>query len=271
MEKQKCRNKFLMADPYYYKVVYKINPWMIPEKWNQLECYAIDSWKKLVSFIKEIGGKITILPSYYDVPDFVFTANLGIILDNKILLSKFKYKERQKEEKYFKEWAEKQNWQIQEQEYIQEGAGDCIYDPYRQMFWFGYGQRSNEKAKYLISYYFDKPLTSLELINPNFYHLDTCFCPLPNGEILYYPKAFSKKSLVRLKEVEKDFLIEINDEEAFLFSANAICIDRTIIIGNTSNRLKKILQNKRYEIKEIDTKPFIMSGGSVACLTLKLN
>jgi len=36
----------------------------------------------------------------------------------------------------------------------------------------------------------DIEVLSLRLMDERFYHLDTCFCPLNGGYLLYYPQAF---------------------------------------------------------------------------------
>ncbi|MGB8733940.1 MAG: hypothetical protein WCC99_22005 [Candidatus Sulfotelmatobacter sp.] len=47
---------------------------------------------------------------------------------------------------------------------------------------------------------FSREVIPLRLVDPRFYHLDTCFCPLSNGEVMYYPAAFDPESQKRIQD-----------------------------------------------------------------------
>jgi N-dimethylarginine dimethylaminohydrolase len=78
-----------------------------------------------------------------------------------------------------------------------EGAGDAIYDPLRKLMWMGWGQRSSRAAHHTIEQAFGIPTLSLELVSPQFYHLDTAFCLLSGGDILCHPAAFTERAASR--------------------------------------------------------------------------
>ena len=65
----------------------------------------------------------------------------------------------------------------------------------------------------------------LELVDPRFYHLDTCFCPLAPDMALYYPGAFDEygRSVLQRRIAR---LIEVVAEEAVSFSCNAVVVGR---------------------------------------------
>jgi len=58
----------------------------------------------------------------------------------------------------------------------------------------GYGHRSTLEATRYISRWLAVEVLPLKLVDSRFYHLDTCFCPLENGYIMYYPAAFDQES-----------------------------------------------------------------------------
>ena len=123
------------------------------------------------------------------LPDMVFTANAGLALGKKFVLSRFLPRERQGEEPVFKKWFKKQGFDILElpADLPFEGAGDALLDPARGCLWAGYGFRSELAAHPRLAEWLNIEVISLRLIDPRFYHLDTCFCPLENGAVLYYP------------------------------------------------------------------------------------
>ncbi len=83
---------------------------------------------------------------------------------------------------------------------VQEGAGDCIWDASRGVFWAGYGPRSDVGALAEIANCFGVPVLGLELATEHYYHLDTCFCALPGGEVALLSAARSRRALGALIE-----------------------------------------------------------------------
>ncbi len=196
-----------------------------------------------------------------------------------MLLARFRYKERQPEEKYFAQYFDKtkETGLIKAvgefpQGLLQEGAGDCIWDSHRQFFWAGYGPRSSKEAAAYIQEYYGKEVVALELLSSRFYHLDLSLSALANGEVLYYPDAFSAASQKSIQErIPADKLIALDQEDAFNFVCNLVNVGEKIVISRCSNKLKNILQEKGYSIVDTPVDKFGLAGGSVCCLTLKLD
>jgi N-dimethylarginine dimethylaminohydrolase len=119
---------------------------------------------------------------------------------------------------------------------------------------------------------FDKPVQPLALASERFYHLDTCFCPLSGGEVLYYPPAFDARSerAVRDRVAAQD-LIVASDEDAARLCVNAVCIGRTVIMAKAPERLKAVLGERGYRVVEVDLAPFLLAGGAAFCMTLRLD
>jgi len=113
---------------------------------------------------------------------------------------------------------------------------------------------------------------ALELASPRFYHLDTCFCPLSGGEVLYYPPAFTPASLAEIRRrIPASQLIEASDADAAALCVNAVSIGRTIVMARAPAALKRKLETRGYRVAEVDLAPFILSGGAAFCLTLRLD
>jgi len=58
-----------------------------------------------------------------------------------------------------------------------EGAGDAIWDATRQLFWTGFGQRSDKAAANAIARFFGHDAVAFGAGHPALYHLDTCSAP----------------------------------------------------------------------------------------------
>lgn len=274
---------YLMTDESHFEVSYKINPWMTPDAWRKDEVRnrteARRCWKALEQALKDHGATVIVMEGAPGLPDMVFPANSAIVLNRRALIARFRYHERQGEERHFEAQFDRlmelgliDDLAHMPKGYWQEGAGDCIWDASRQLFWAGFGPRSSFEAVAEIKTFFEVPIRTLELVSGRFYHLDTCFIPLSGGEILYYPPAFSKPSLAAIREcVPSDALIEASEEDAARFAVNAVNIGKSIVMAEPSARLAGQLKERGYTVTPLDLSPFIMAGGAAYCMTLRLD
>ncbi len=273
----------LMTDPAHFDVRYAINPWMRPGDWLLDEAghrrSARLAWDALRGALLDAGARIEVMSGAAGWPDMVFPANAAVVLDGRALLARFRCAERRGEEAYFRSGFEAlvRRGAIREvvelpRGLVQEGAGDCIWDATRGMFWAGYGPRSDAEAAREAARVFGREVVALELATPRFYHLDTCFCPLSGGEILYFPPAFTPQALRRIRDrVAADQLIEAAPDAAAAFCVNAVSLGRDVVMAEAPQRLRAVLTERGYRVREVDLAPFILSGGGAFCMTLRLD
>jgi N-dimethylarginine dimethylaminohydrolase len=273
----------LSCRPAYFDVNYKINPWMRPAEWQTSRQKLLDTatfgWQKMHDLFIHMDFVMEGLEPEPGVPDLVFTANSAVVLDGKALLSRFRFAERQPEEVINKRYFEraKERGLIKEIASLparlkQEGAGDCVWDKTRRLFWAGYGPRSDKEATQFIGDYFGTEVVQLELATSEFYHLDVSLCALGGGHVMYYPGAFSEKSQAVLKErIGANFAIEVDREDAELFALNAVAIGSRIVLADCSKKLEEKLKERGYEVFRVPVGVFNMAGGSVWCLALRLD
>jgi N-dimethylarginine dimethylaminohydrolase len=209
----------------------------------------------------------------------VFTANAAVVLDRKAVLSRFRYPERRGEEAPF----ERGFRALQRRDLIDtveklpgdlvlEGAGDCVWDRTRNMFWMGYGPRSDRDAAGPIKDVFGVDTVALELADARFYHLDTALCPLSRGEIMFVPAAFTREGLARIHErVAPAKRIEVPMEDACRLAANAVCVGGTVVASNCGAHLRRQLVERGYRVTTTPLSAFLRSGGAAFCLTLRLD
>src|SRR5690606_14066925 len=69
-----------------------------------------------------------------------------------------------------------------------EGAGDALFCG--ETLFGGYIIRSDARALQWVAAEIGCRVLPLQLVDPHYYHLDTCFCPLSPGVAVWYPPAF---------------------------------------------------------------------------------
>lgn len=283
MAAQSTSPRFLMCQPAHFEVVYAINPWMNPARWAR-ERTALASlpqrqWTRLCESLRALGAAVEIMPSVPELPDLVFTANAAVVLDGAALLARFRHRERKREEPHYRAAfrALAARGMIRELRelpdgMVLEGAGDCVHDATRGLFWLGYGQRSDAAARRLVEETFGVETLALELADPRFYHMDTALCPLPRGEMLYVPQAFTRAGLAQIADrVAPADRIEVAPDDAERLSANAVALRNSVIMSACSDRLRGQLIERGYQALTIPLDAFLRGGGSAFCLTLRLD
>ncbi|HZP79362.1 MAG TPA: arginine deiminase-related protein [Pseudolabrys sp.] len=272
--------RFLLCRPQHFAVTYSINPWMDPARWAQAHAdEARSQWAALEGALREAGAVLEFVEPQAELPDLVFTANAAVVLDGKALLARFRHPERRREEPVFAAAfaALRAHASIEKivelpHDIVLEGAGDCIYDPHRRMFFMGYGQRSDASAAAVVEEEFGVRCVPLQLASASFYHLDTALCALPCGGVIYHPEAFTAAALGRLyAHVGAADRIALTREDAQAFSANAVCVGRTIVMSSASDALRRQLAMRGYTVVATPLTAFLKSGGSACCLTLRLD
>jgi len=263
----------LMCSPDFFEVHYSINPWMINNSGKVDTRRAIRQWQDFHSLL-QMFAKIKFINPRPHVPDLVFTANAGLVLGNKFIPSNFRHEARRPEEPFFRDWFQSHGYQVVawSNSIHFEGAGDILFQPGSDLLWAGHGFRTDSTAHAILKKDFHMQVVSLRLVDPRFYHLDTCFCPLKNGRVMYYPQAFDSESirLIEEKTVPANRIL-VSDEDAVHFSCNAVLLDRHIIMNHASPKLENQLKNAGYTVHICPMTEFLKAGGANKCLTLELD
>jgi N-dimethylarginine dimethylaminohydrolase len=274
--------QFLMTDPAHYAVGYEINPWMRPALWRADPTghaqAARDAWGALKAALERAGARVRVIDGAKDQPDMVFPANAAVVLDRKALVARFRHPERRGEEGPFLAAFEALRREgvldavTQIDDAFQEGAGDAIWDGRRQLFWTGHGPRSSREAACQIADYFSRRVVPLELATERYYHLDTCFCPLPGGEVIYWPAAFTPAALRRIRDIVPGTeLIEATAGDAAAFAVNAVAVGGRVIMAKATPYLADRIAERGYRVVQLELAPFLLSGGAAFCMTLRLD
>jgi N-dimethylarginine dimethylaminohydrolase len=258
-----------MCSPDYFSIEYEINPWMNVQVGSNAEL-SRRQWHDLYQTLSELGAEIDLLAPVPGLPDLVFTANAGLVFRDLFLPSRFRFGVRQGETAHFEAWARGRGFTIVPlpEGMNFEGAGDALFCG--EALFAGYRFRSDVRSHQWVGERLRVPVLPMELVDPRFYHLDTCFCPLAPDVAIYYPGAFDQYGRSVLSDrVER--LVEVSPEEAIWFSCNAVVVGRTVILNQGAPKLAATLQDLGFTVRPLEFSEFIKSGGSAKCLTLRVD
>jgi len=264
---------FLMCSPKLYDVNYVINPWMEGNVHRSSREQAATQWERLYGALSAIAH-IHLVEPQPGSPDMVFTANAGLVRDGIVALSSFQHPERQGEEPHFRRWFHESGFAVRELPRATpfEGEGDALFESDGTRLWAGHGLRTRESSHRHLTDLWNIEVVSLRLVDPRFYHLDTCFCPLSNGDVMYYPAAFDADSQ---RSIEAHYSpakrIAVSEADALRFACNAVNVGRTIVLNRISPELRAQLESRGFRVIEVELTEFLKAGGAAKCLVLRLS
>jgi N-dimethylarginine dimethylaminohydrolase len=255
-----------MCPPEHFDVVYRINPWMNPLVPVD-RALASRQWESLVETYRSLGHTVEIVEPLPGLPDMVFAANCGLVLGGRALASRFRHAERRGEEAPYRSWLAARGFETRPACGINEGEGDfAVAGP---IVLAGWGYRSTRDAHAEAQEYFGRPVVSLQLVDPRFYHLDTALVVLDDRSVAYYPPAFSPGSR---RVVERLFpeVIEAEEADALVLGLNATSDGRHVILASEATGLAFQLRARGFEPVPVDVSEFRKAGGGPKCCTLEL-
>lgn len=265
----RARPQILMCPPEHYGIEYEINPWMKTERKADHEL-ASRQWEGLRRALVAAGAEIVLMDPVEGLPDLVFTANAAMIFRRTAILARFRHPQRQGEEEHDRRRLSELGFsvtQLPQQMYF-EGAGDALFCGENLLA--GYRIRSDAIAQQRVGEIIGQRVIPLELVDPYYYHLDTCFCPLSTEAAIYFPPAFDDYGRQALAAYVPE-LIEVDAEEARSFACNAVVVGQTVVTNTGCPQLHEQLVSRGFEPVETPLSEFVKAGGSAKCLTLRLD
>ena len=258
-----------MCPPDHFGIEYEINPWMNVRVGSDAE-RSRRQWTALFETLQELGVVVELIEPVPGLPDLVFTANAGLVYRNLFINSNFRFGVRQGETARFEAWAHRRGLEVVRlpaDSYF-EGAGDALFCG--ETLFAGYRFRSDVRSHQWVGERLGVEVLPMELVDPRFYHLDTCFCPLAPDWALYYPGAFDEYGRSVLRDRIPN-LIEVAPEEAISFSCNAVVVGKTVVLNQGAPKLADTLEQAGFAVRPLEFSEFIKSGGSAKCLTLRID
>lgn len=264
---------FLMCAPQWYDVDYVINPWMAGNLHRPSRDLAFAQWKELSHCLQRVAD-VRLIPAVPGNPDMVFVGHAAVVQHGIAAISSFAHPQRQREEQPLRRWLEENGFLLWNtpRETAFEGEGDALFDSDGRHLWAAHGVRTCKHSHRHVADAWKADVTSLHLVDPRFYHLDTCFAPLAGGFAMYFPEAFDAPSLAAIEAAyAPEFRIPVTEQEATGFACNAISIGGTILMHAVRTNLPQRLSRLGFEVVQVDLGEFLKGGGSAKSLVLRLS
>lgn len=261
--------KILMCPPNYYDVEYEINPWMNVN--NKVDTTnALATYGALKTAFEKNGLTVWEIEPEKGFPDMVYVTNSGYAEDKIFIKANFKHDQRKKESSFAADFFKEKGYEIKTlpSEVIFEGEGDLIRS--ESKYFLGFGKRTEKSAAEYLQNILNKPVTTLELVDPYYYHLDTCFAPLNDDTVVINPNSFTQESLA---EVKRSFsnIIEANEKDNKVLACNLVVANNAVILGKgISDNLQEQIQVSGFKVVQVDMKEYMKGGGSVKCVSLEI-
>jgi N-dimethylarginine dimethylaminohydrolase len=259
-----------MCPPEHYEVAYAINPWMdttVPVDAG----LALKQWEGLRETLTGLGHAVHVLPAEPYLPDMVYAANGAFTVDGVAYGARFKHPQRTAEAAAHRAFYESRGWAYRPASHTNEGEGDLVYLPeaYGGMILAGYGFRTEQAAHAEAQDVLGRPVVSLRLVEPRFYHLDTALAALDDGTIAYYPGAFAESSRRVLRQLFPDALLA-DDADAYAFGLNLVGDGRHVVLNAEATGMARKLEAAGYTPILVELSELKKGGGSVKCCVAEL-
>jgi len=145
-----------------------------------------------------------------------------------------------------------------------EGSGETMV--WNNKILVGYGCRNSKEIISYLSSHYDLEVIGLNLIDPEFYHLDTALFPISNDLIAIYEDAFSEESKKIINSLGCE-IMHLTYKDAKEFALNSTVIGKHVIVHYEAENFIHKLQEKGFTVHPVDVSEFIKFGGGLKCLT----
>jgi N-dimethylarginine dimethylaminohydrolase len=272
LDREMRARTFLMCSPANYLVEYAINPWMDTTMPVDTDL-AVKQWTMLRDAVTDLGHTVHTLEPGVGLPDMVFAANGAFSVDGVVYGARFKYPQRMAEAVAHREFYEARadEWRFVPPTETNEGEGDFTYlpDAHGGLILAGYGFRTEPAAHAEAQEVLGRPVISLKLVDPRFYHLDTALAALDDANIIYYPAAFSASAQAVLAQLFPDAVIA-TEEDALGFGLNLVSDGRNVFLNTECTTLAARLADQGFHPVLVDLAELKKGGGSVKCCMAEL-
>jgi N-dimethylarginine dimethylaminohydrolase len=260
----------LMCRPVHFTVTYRINPWMNPDSPTDTP-RAVAQWEALRDAYERLDFEVHEIDPIHGLPDMVFAANGGLVIDGVAYTASFHYPQRQPEGPAYASWLGGAGYDVRHASVVNEGEGDFL--AVGDVILAGHGFRTDPASHDEAARVFGREVIALRLVRPEFYHLDTALAVLDDRigheHIAYLPGAFDADSLAVLRLRFPD-AIEVSEEDAAVFGLNAVSDGLHVITAERATGFHAQLREHGYEPIGVDLSELLLGGGGAKCCTLAL-
>jgi N-dimethylarginine dimethylaminohydrolase len=256
----------LMCRPEHFRVSYRINPWMHPENPTDTP-KALDQWNALHDTYRRLGFDVHLIDPVEGLPDMVYAANGGLVVDGIAYSAKFRHSERAPEAAHYTDWFASFGLSTVDAVEVNEGEGDFL--PVGDRILAAHGFRSDHSSHRELEDVFNREVVSLRLVRPDFYHLDTALAVLDDTTVSYLPSAFDEPSQEILTDLFPD-AIHAEEKDAAWLGLNLFSDGASVVMAAQATGLAESIRAKGFEVHTVDMSELLLGGGGVKCCTLEL-
>ncbi len=259
--------RYLLCRPTEFEVVYAINPWMDVEVPVDRDL-ALQQWEALRDAYLTLGHEVVTVPNGIGLPDMVFAANGGVVVDGIAVGARFANAQRVPEAALYRQHLRAAGIDVvHEPEFVNEGEGDLLV--VGEVILAGHGFRSDHRAHAEVAALTGREVVPLRLIDPRYYHLDTAARVLDEDTIAYLPEAFDPASR---RELERRFphAVLVDERDAAVLGLNAVSDGRHVVLNQEAQHFAVQLHDRGFVPVPVDLSEFRKAGGGPKCCTLEL-
>jgi N-dimethylarginine dimethylaminohydrolase len=259
--------RYLMCRPTYFSVRYAINPWMDPARLVDVT-RACAQWEALRALYHDLGHTVELINPLPDLPDMVFAANGGLVVDGQAVGVRFRHPQRRGEETpYLRRLATLAPRGAYRPSFVNEGEGDFLSTGAGILA--GAGFRTEPAVHAEVARILGRPVRPLRLVDPRFYHLDTALCVVADDLVAYLPRAFDAPSCALLTRLFPD-AITVGERDAAVFGLNAVSDGLHVVLPADADEFVAALRCRGFEPIGIVFDELRRGGGGIKCATLEL-
>jgi N-dimethylarginine dimethylaminohydrolase len=266
-ERRATPRRYLVCRPEHFAVTYAINPWMDPTRPVDRR-RAIAQWEALVATYERLGHEVGEVPAVPGLPDMVFAANGGLVVDGLAVGARFANAERAPEaSRYLAALRGAGIEVVHEPSYTNEGEGDLLVAG--DVILAGTGFRTDPRAHGEVAALTGREVVSLRLVDPRYYHLDTAVCVLDDDTIAYLPAAFDADGRAELERRFPDAILA-DAADAEVLGLNAVSDGRHVVLSREAEGLAAQFDERGFVPIPVDLSELRLAGGGPKCCTLEL-
>ncbi|GAA1540044.1 amidinotransferase [Actinomadura kijaniata] len=265
-ERTALHRRFLMCRPEHFTVSYAINPWMDPAAGADAD-RAVKQWEELRAAYLSLGHDVELIDPVPGLPDMVFAANGALVVGGRAYGARFTHPERAAEGPAYAAWLRARGFEVMDPSHTNEGEGDFL--TLDHVILAGTGFRTEIAAHQEAQEYLGRPVVTLRLVDPRFYHLDTALFPLTGDNVAYYPGAFSPGSRAVLERLFPHAVLA-TEADAAVLGLNAVSDGRNVVINAEAAGLAGSLRAAGFHPVPVDLTELRKAGGGPKCCTLEL-
>ena len=257
---------YAMTPPVHFTVEYAINPWMDTSTPVDTD-RAVTQWSELRDTYLRLGHRVDTVTPVAGLPDMVYAANGGLIVNGTAIVARFRHAERAGEAVAYAQWMSDAGHTPVQTRATNEGQGDFLV--VGSTILAGTGFRTDPHAHAEVAEITGLPVVTLGLVDPRFYHLDTALAVLDDTTIAFYPLAFTDEARTTIATLFPD-AIEVASADAYVLGLNVVSDGRHVVHPATATGFAEQLRQAGFEPIGVDLSELLKGGGSVKCCTLEV-